>query len=129
MVHSGDNIEEWTAGTQKGTNNQMELLAAIYALEISQARGYTKISITTDSQYVKDGITKWINGWVKNNWKTSKGKPVKNQELWKQLHERTNGIEIKWNWVKAHTGTSSGIYKYNDMVDKLARQTARVFKN
>lgn len=129
MVHSHDNIEEWTAGTPRGTNNQMELLAAIYALEIAQSRGYTHVCITTDSQYVKNGITKWVDGWVWRNWKTAAGKPVKNKELWQQLHERTNNIVIKWNWVKAHTGKSSGNYKYNDIVDKLARKTAGVFKN
>ena len=100
------------------TNNQMELLAPIKALSnFGKKKSFT---IFTDSIYVKEGITKWIKNWKKNNWKTSKKKPVKNQKLWKKLDELVKFHDVKWEWIKGH---STNIY--NNLVDELARKAAK----
>ena len=99
------------------TNNQMELLAPIKAL--SNFNKKKSFIIFTDSIYVKEGITKWIKNWKKNNWKTSKKKPVKNQKLWKKLDELVKFHDVKWEWIKGH---STNIY--NNLVDELARKAA-----
>ena len=101
------------------TNNQMELMAPIKAL--NKIPGGSKVQIFTDSKYVKMGITEWIYNWKKNNWKTTAKKNVKNVELWKQLHELTKKFEIKWNWVKAHSTN-----KLNNEVDLIAREAANL---
>lgn len=95
------------------TNNKMELMATIRALRALKVPCY--IELWTDSQYVMKGITEWIHGWVKNNWKTSAKKPVKNAELWKELLEETRKHEINWKWVKGHSG-----HPDNERVDELA---------
>tara|TARA_B100000378_G_scaffold223204_1_gene186744 strand:- start:120 stop:545 length:426 start_codon:yes stop_codon:yes gene_type:complete len=100
------------------TNNQMELLAPIKAL--SNFNKKKSFIIFTDSIYVKEGITKWIGNWKKNNWKTSKKKPVKNQKLWKKLDELVKFHDVKWEWIKGH---STNIY--NNLVDELARKAAK----
>ena len=100
------------------TNNQMELFAAIKAL--SHFNKKKSFKIFTDSIYVKDGITKWIKNWKKNNWKTSAKKPVKNQELWKKLDKLVKFHDVKWEWIKGH---STNIY--NNLVDELARKAAK----
>ena len=100
------------------TNNQMELLAPIKAL--SNFNKKKSFIIFTDSIYVKEGITKWIKNWKKNNWKTSKKKPVKNQKLWKKLDELVKFHDVKWEWIKGH---STNIY--NNLVDALARKAAK----
>tara|TARA_B100001013_G_scaffold69421_1_gene36424 strand:- start:216 stop:641 length:426 start_codon:yes stop_codon:yes gene_type:complete len=100
------------------TNNQMELLAPIKAL--SNFNKKKSFIIFTDSIYVKEGITKWIKNWKKNNWKTSKKKPVKNQKLWKKLDELVKFHDVKWEWIKGH---STNIY--NNLVDELARKAAK----
>ena len=92
----------------------MELIAAIKALEYLNENH--KITLYTDSNYVKDGITKWIFNWKKNNWKTSAKKPVKNSDLWIQLDEIQNKREVKWNWVKGQAGNLG-----NERADELAR--------
>ena len=108
------------SGKKKNTtNNQMELLAPIKALELLSKR--EKIRIFTDSNYVKNGITNWIKIWEKNNWKTANKKKVKNVELWKKLNILSNFHDIEWKWVKAHSGVPM-----NNMVDKLARKAALI---
>lgn len=105
-------------GSEKNTtNNRMELKAVISALNKVNSIGIVDtIELYTDSQYVKNGITMWINSWVKNNWINSQKQPVKNQDLWKELLEVTNKMEISWNWVKGHAG-----HKENERADSLAR--------
>ncbi len=98
-IKIGDETFEIFGGEDNTTNNRMELIAAIKALEYLNENH--KITLYTDSNYVKDGITKWIFNWKKNNWKTSAKKPVKNSDLWIQLDEIQNKREVKWNWVKA----------------------------
>lgn len=95
------------------TNNRMELMAAIKGLEALNEK--CKVSLYTDSMYLKDGITKWIINWRKNNWRTSNKKPVKNMDLWQQLELVVQNHEVVWHWVKGH-----GEDKYNIMVDELA---------
>ncbi len=100
------------------TNNQMELTAAIEALKALK-RSCT-IILTTDSQYVKNGITKWIFTWKKNNWRTANKKPVKNKELWIALDKEIQRHDLKWNWVKGHDG-----HPENERADELARKAIK----
>ena len=113
-IKIGDETFEIFGGEDNTTNNRMELIAAIKALEYLNENH--KITLYTDSNYVKDGITKWIFNWKKNNWKTSAKKPVKNSDLWIQLDEIQNKREVKWNWVKGHAGNLG-----NERADELAR--------
>ena len=101
-------------GNKETTNNQMEIRAVIEALKTIKKPA--EIIIYTDSKYVMDGITKWINGWKKNGWRTADRKPVKNSELWQELDQEVNRHNIEWRWVKGHSGD-----KYNDIADELAR--------
>ena len=103
-----------SGGLKETTNNQMEIRAVIEALKIIKKS--SQIIINTDSKYVMDGITKWINGWKKNGWRTADRKPVKNSELWQELDQEVNRHNIEWRWVKGHSGD-----KYNDIADELAR--------
>jgi len=103
-----------SGGLKETTNNQMEIRAVIEALK--SIKKPSEIIINTDSKYVMDGITKWINGWKKNGWRTAERKPVKNSELWHELDEEVNRHNIEWRWVKGHSGN-----KYNDIADELAR--------
>ena len=108
----------YRAGFEKNTtNNQMELIAAIKALEFLNK--YNDITINTDSNYVKEGITNWIFNWKKNNWKTSTKQLVKNRELWERLDNLCEMKNISWSWVKAHNTS-----KFNNQVDELARKAA-----
>ena len=100
------------------TNNRMELLAAIMALQ--KIKKKSDITIFTDSKYVKDGITDWIKKWKINNWKSSNRKPVKNKDLWIKLDNACLKHRIIWKWVKAHAGN-----KYNNLADKLAVSEAK----
>jgi len=106
-----------TGSQENTTNNQMELLAPIKALN-KIPRG-SKIQIFTDSKYVKSGITEWIHNWKKNGWKTANKQSVKNKEFWIELDLLTEKFEIKWNWVKGHSTD-----KLNNEVDLLAREAA-----
>ena len=107
-------------GSKKNTtNNQMELLAPIEALK-KIPKG-SKVQIFTDSKYVKSGITEWIHNWKKNGWKTTDKQPVKNKELWEELHLLNNEFEISWNWVKAHSTDH-----LNNEVDLIAREAANL---
>ena len=109
-----DNVKEISGGEDKTTNNRMELSAVIEALKLLKES--CSIVLTTDSTYVKNGITEWIHTWKKNNWKTSTKKPVKNVELWKELLELTKNHKIEWKWVKGHSG-----HPENERCDELAR--------
>lgn len=110
-----------SGGAAETTNNQMELTAAIMALEALDKP--SKITIVTDSSYVKDGITKWIFGWKKNGWKTSAKKAVKNEELWKRLEKATKQHDVNWEWIKGHAG-----HIENEQADELARNGMEPFK-
>jgi len=115
-----DNQIKKISGSVKGTtNNKMELMAPIKALQ--EVKEQKQIEIYTDSQYVKLGITNWIHKWIKNNWQTSKKEPVKNKDLWMELYDLTKSHEIKWIWVKAHAGN-----RLNEEVDLLAKQAAEL---
>lgn len=122
--YEGESLFKLSRGYQLTTNNRMELMAAIVALEqVGQfCIAYdTNIACTivTDSQYVKDGITKWIPGWIKNGWKTAKKQPVKNVDLWKRLYTIAQQINPTWEWVKGHSGDPM-----NEMCDELAKSAA-----
>ena len=110
-----------SGGEALTTNNRMELLAAINALE-ALARD-TAITIVTDSTYVKNGVTSWIHGWKRNGWKTSAKKPVKNDDLWKRLDEAQSRHDVTWEWVKGHAG-----HPENERADELAREGMAPFK-
>ena len=110
-----DSEKRLKGGLAMTTNNQMELMAVIEALR--SLNRPMQIRITTDSQYVKNGITKWINGWKRNGWQTAAKQPVKNKELWQQLDEQVKLHEIKWAWVKGHSG-----HPENELADPLANE-------
>lgn len=109
--------KELANGFRNTTNNRMELLAAIKALETLKER--CQIELTTDSQYVKNGINQWIKNWKKRNWKTADKKPVKNQDLWQQLDALVQQHSVNWHWVKGHSG-----HPENERCDDLARNAA-----
>jgi ribonuclease HI len=110
-----------SGGAALTTNNKMELMAAIASLEA--LAGPSKITLVTDSSYVKDGITKWIFGWKSRGWKTAAKKPVKNEDLWKRLEAATTRHDVTWEWVKGHDG-----HPENERADKLARGGMAPFK-
>jgi len=118
--------KELFGGEKNTTNNRMELTAAIKAIEYcsEQEKKQPKIKnlrIFTDSNYVKEGITIWINNWEKNNWKTTDKKNVKNVDLWKRLKELNQTNSIEWNWIKGHSKDPM-----NDLVDKLAKRATPI---
>ena len=119
IINNDGNIIKISGNEKKTTNNKMELMAPIKALQ--KIDKDSQIEIYTESQYVKLGITNWIHRWIKNNWQTSKKEPVKNKELWMELYELTKNHEIKWIWVKAHAGNA-----LNEQVDLLAKQAAEL---
>ena len=112
---SGKHKKEIAEGFRLTTNNRMELMAAIQGLE-SLTRG-VNATLYTDSKYVKDGITQWINNWKRNGWRTAAKKPVKNVDLWKRLDEALVRHRVDWQWVKGHAG-----HVENERADELARQ-------
>ena len=116
VILTNDNEIKLSGGSKSTTNNQMELSAVIKSLEyIGKEFSFNiPLEIYTDSQYVKNGITSWINNWEKNGWKTAAKKPVKNKEFWVALRTLTKMTKITWNWVKGHSGD-----KYNEMCDEL----------
>ena len=120
-----DDIKKEIFGGEKlTTNNRMELTAAIKSLECLDKKKYEQktivlIKIYTDSNYLKEGITVWINKWEKNNWKTADKKNVKNIDLWKKLKELSVGKKIEWIWIKGHSNDPM-----NDLADKLAKRAA-----
>lgn len=107
--------KEIFGGEADSTNNRMEMMAAISALEALTRP--SKVDLTTDSSYVKDGITKWIHGWKKRGWKTADKKPVKNMDLWQRLEKALERHDVEWHWVKGHAGHAE-----NERADELARQ-------
>jgi ribonuclease HI len=112
---------ELSGGEAPTTNNRMELMAAIAALE-ALTRPCT-VALHTDSQYLRQGITGWIHGWKKNGWKTADRKPVKNEELWKRLDVALSRHKIEWRWVRGHAGDVM-----NERADALARAGMAPFK-
>ncbi len=108
---------ELAGGEPATTNNRMELMAAIAALEA--LREPCDVVLHTDSQYVRQGITEWMANWVRRGWKTSGGDPVKNRDLWERLHAAAGRHAVDWRWVKGHSGDPD-----NDRVDELARAQA-----
>ena len=118
--------KELFGGEKLTTNNRMELTAAIKALEYcnnqeQKQRSLKNLKIFTDSTYVKEGITVWINNWQKNNWKTSDKKNVKNVDLWKKLKELTQSTQVEWIWIKGHSKDSM-----NDLADEIAKKATPV---
>ena len=112
---------ELSGGAPETTNNRMELMAAIAALEALERA--TPITIVTDSTYVKNGLTEWIHGWKRNGWRTSAKKPVKNAELWRRLDEAASRHDVTWEWIKGHAG-----HPENERADELARAGMEPFK-
>jgi ribonuclease HI len=120
LVYNGTR-KELTGGEAETTNNRMELMGAIAALE--SLKRPCKVEMHVDSAYVKDGITKWIHGWKRNGWKTADKKPVKNMELWQRLDKAILTHDISWHWVKGHAG-----HDENERADELARAGMAPFK-
>jgi ribonuclease HI len=120
----GDRVlktRELKGGEAATTNNRMELMAAIMALETLERPSH--ITIVTDSAYVKNGVTGWIHGWKRNGWKTAAKKPVKNVELWQRLDEAQKRHNVEWKWIKGHAG-----HDENERADELARAGMAPFK-
>jgi ribonuclease HI len=114
LLVAGSNRKELYGGDPDTTNNRMELMGAIEAL--NALKKPSSVRLHTDSTYVKDGLTKWIHNWKRNNWKTSAKKPVKNKDLWQALETACERHEIEWKWVKGHAGDPG-----NEKADELAR--------
>ena len=121
LVRIGEREQIYAGAEQSTTNNQMELMAAIQGLEVLELR--SAVSLTTDSQYVRQGITQWIHGWKRNGWKTAAKKPVKNAELWQRLDAAQARHDVAWAWVKGHAG-----HPENERADALARGGMAPFK-
>jgi len=117
LLRYGAHEREIAGAEPDTTNNRMELMAAISALEsLTEA---CVVDLTTDSQYVRQGITDWMPNWIRRNWKTAGGDPVKNRDLWERLHAATTRHRVAWHWVKGHSGDPD-----NERVDALARAAA-----
>jgi ribonuclease HI len=117
VIRSGAREKDISGGENPTTNNRMELMAAIKALEALKKP--CRVTLSTDSKYVMDGLTKWIHGWRKNAWKTADRKPVKNADLWQLLVAASTPHQIDWQWVKGHNG-----HPDNERADKLASDAA-----
>jgi ribonuclease HI len=113
LLICGEHEKELYGGEAETTNNRMELMGAIEAL--NALKNPSQVILNTDSTYVKDGLTKWIHGWKKNGWKTAAKKPVKNKDLWQSLEEACKPHNIEWRWVKGHAGVEG-----NERADALA---------
>ena len=113
VLRSNGKERELSGGESPSTNNRMEMMAAIESLNALTKP--CRVKLTTDSVYVRDGITKWIHGWLRNGWRTSDRKPVKNAELWQALLDATDRHRVEWHWVKGHTGHAE-----NERADALA---------
>jgi ribonuclease HI len=117
LLRYGSRERELSGGEPATTNNRMELMAAIVALE-TLTEG-CRIDLHTDSQYVRQGITEWLPGWIRRGWRNAAGQPVKNRDLWERLQAACQRHRIEWHWVKGHSGDPD-----NDRVDALARAQA-----
>ncbi len=118
LLRKGTVEKEISGGETATTNNRMEMMAAIQALEALKRP--TTARLHTDSAYLRDGITKWIHGWKRNGWKTADKKPVKNEDLWKRLEIAMAPHRVEWLWVKGHAG-----HPENERVDALARDEVK----
>ncbi len=115
LLRSGEHERELWGGEPETTNNRMELTAAIRALEcLNQA---CEVDLTTDSQYVRKGVTEWMHNWKRNGWRTSARKPVKNADLWQRLDELATWHTVRWHWVRGHAGHAE-----NERADALANR-------
>lgn len=117
LLRLGKHEKELSGGEAETTNNRMELTAAIRSLEALTER--CRVDLYSDSKYVLDGITKWVEGWQKRGWKNASKKPVRNADLWHQLIDAADRHEISWHWVRGHSG-----HPENDRVDRLASDKA-----
>ena len=117
LLRMGGVEKELSGGEAHTTNNRMELMAAIEGLKALKRP--CRVTLSTDSRYVMDGLTKWIHGWMKNGWRTSDKKPVKNADLWMQLLEAAKPHRVEWVWVKGHAG-----HPDNERADQLASNAA-----
>jgi ribonuclease HI len=115
ILQSGKHMKELKGGEPMSTNNRMELMAAISGLEA--LKGPSQVDMHIDSTYVRDGITKYINNWKRNGWRTAAREPVKNQDLWQRLDAARSRHTVRWHWVKGHSGDF-----YNDRADELVRE-------
>ncbi len=121
LLRYGSTEKELYGGERQTTNNRMELMAAIEGL-----KALTKpcsVILTTDSQYVRKGITEWLAGWKRKNWRTSSGQPVKNQDLWQLLDEQSSRHTVDWRWIKGHAG-----HRENEIADQLACRGAKAYQ-
>jgi ribonuclease HI len=121
ILRSGPHEKELSGGEAHTTNNRMELMAAISALEALKKP--SAVDLHTDSEYLRNGVTKWVAGWRRNGWRTADKKPVKNQDLWERLDAALGRHEISWHWVKGHAGN-----ELNERADQLARDGMAPFK-
>lgn len=121
ILRAGSHEKELSGGEGLTTNNRMELLAAISALEALKKP--CAVDLHTDSEYMRNGITKWMFGWKRNGWRTADKKPVKNQDLWERLDAAIGRHEVAWHWVKGHAGN-----ELNERADELARAGMAPFK-
>lgn len=121
VLRYGDNEKQIFGGEANTTNNRMELMAAIEALAVLKRA--CDVKLTTDSQYVRKGITEWMKNWKRNGWKTAAKQPVKNADLWQRLDEEVQRHNVQWHWVKGHSG-----HPENELADELANRGAEKFK-
>ena len=119
LLRWGEHERELSGGDADTTNNRMELMAAIMALETLKRP--MQVVLTTDSEYVRNGITRWIKGWKARGWRTADKKPVKNVELWQRLDAAAGKHQVDWRWTRGHAG-----HPDNERVDRLARDAAEV---
>ncbi|MHA6720062.1 ribonuclease HI [Sphingomonas sp. RS6] len=117
VLRMGGVEKELSGGEPHTTNNRMELMAAIQGLQALKRP--CRVTLSTDSRYVMDGLTKWIHGWLKNGWRTADKKPVKNADLWQELLAAAKPHRVEWKWVKGHAG-----HPDNERADKLASDAA-----
>lgn len=114
-------VRELSGGAAATTNNRMEMTAAIAALKALERP--SSLTLVTDSVYLRDGVTKWIHGWKANGWQTSARKPVKNEDLWRQLDAAATPHDVRWEWIKGHAGHAE-----NERADALAREGMAPYK-